>query len=199
MSEPVGIDPLDELRRADPVDPDRLPSASLARLEARIQEAMMQETSESRWRSRLRRRLVPALAGLAVASVALIALVGGRALTPVTAPGSSSSVGSASCVEQYSPATLSRRTFAFDGTLTAVAGDSVTFTVTQRFRGTPADEVTLTAMGMTGTTITSAGGPTLVVGDRYLVAGDDQFVWACGFTQPYDASVAAAWMKATAP
>lgn len=159
----------------------------------------MQETSESRWRSRLRRRLVPALAGLAVASVALIALVGGRALTPVTAPGSSSSVGSASCVEPYSPATLSRRTFAFDGTLTAVAGDSVTFKVTQRFRGTPADEVTLTAMGMTGTTITSAGGPTLVVGDRYLVAGDDQFVWACGFTQPYDASVAAAWMKATAP
>jgi hypothetical protein len=25
------------------------------------------------------------------------------------------------------------------------------------------------------------------------VAGDDDFVWECGFTQPYDAEVAADW------
>jgi hypothetical protein len=37
---------------------------------------------------------------------------------------------------------------------------------------------------MTGTSVTSAGGPNLGVGERYLVAGDDEFVWACGFAQP---------------
>ena len=42
------------------------------------------------------------------------------------------------------------------------------------------------------------GGPSLVVGHRYLVAGDDHFAWACGFTQAYDAAVAAQWSAALA-
>jgi hypothetical protein len=50
---------------------------------------------------------------------------------------------------------------------------------------------------MTGTSITSAGGPSLAEGQRYLVAGDDTFIWACGFTQPYEAAVAADWEEAT--
>jgi hypothetical protein len=29
-----------------------------------------------------------------------------------------------------------------------------------------------------------------------LVAGDGSFAWSCGFTQPYDASVAADWKAA---
>jgi hypothetical protein len=46
---------------------------------------------------------------------------------------------------------------------------------------------------MTGTTVTPGGGPTLVVGERYLVAGEDRFVWGCGFTQPYGEVAAAEW------
>ena len=59
-----------------------------------------------------------------------------------------------------------------------------------------AGSITLTASGMTGTSVTSAGGPNLAVGERYLVAGDETFVWACGFTQAYDEGVAADWAEA---
>ena len=101
------------------------------------------------------------------------------------------------CVEQYSLETLKHRGFAFDGTVTSISGDEVTFSVGERYLGPPASTVTLSATGMTGTTITSAGGPNLAVGHRYLVAGEDHFAWACGFTQPYDAAVAAQWKQAT--
>ena len=33
-------------------------------------------------------------------------------------------------------------------------------------------------------------------GERYLVAGDATCVWACGFTQLWDAAVAAQWSAA---
>ena len=63
MSESPGKDPLDELRRLDPVAPDRLPSASLARLSARVQEDTM-STNES---SAVRRRFVIPAVGAALA------------------------------------------------------------------------------------------------------------------------------------
>ena len=103
----------------------------------------------------------------------------------------------ASCVEQYSPQAVAKRAFAFDGTVTAIVGDEVTFRVDERYSGSPAAVVTLTAGGMTGAAITSAGGPHLEVGARYLVAGEDHFAWPCGFTQPYDPVVAAEWAAAT--
>lgn len=70
--------------------------------------------------------------------------------------------------------------------------------INESFAGgaSPDSEVTLTATGMTGTSVTSAGGPSLAAGERYLVAGDAEFAWACGFTQPYDAAVAAQWAEA---
>ncbi len=83
------------------------------------------------------------------------------------------------------------------GKVTAIAGDQVTFDVIETFVGEVSDEVTLTASGMTGTSVTSAGGPNLSVGERYLVAGDGEFAWACGFTQPYDDAIAAEWADAT--
>jgi hypothetical protein len=72
----------------------------------------------------------------------------------------------------------------------------VTFTVGTSYLGPAAGSITLDAPGMTGTAITSSGGPNLIVGERYLVAGDDRFAWACGYTQPYDAVVAAEWAAA---
>jgi hypothetical protein len=200
MSENKGIDPLDPLRAANPVDADRLPSASLARMRARVQEKTMDGTTQP---ARRRRRIfVPAVAGMALAAFAVVALVGPRVLAPgvvpggSATPGASANPGSAMCVEQYSADTLKNRAFAFDGTVTAIAGDEVTFKVNQSFKGTSGESLTLTATGMTGTAITSAGGPNLALGERYLVAGEDHFAWACGFTQPYDAGVAGEWSKA---
>jgi hypothetical protein len=195
MTEPFLPDPLDELRRANPAEPDQLSSASLARVRARVQEATMTDIEPEPPRRRSLRRVgVFALGGAAAAAVVAIALLLGPG-SPGVAPGPSTGPGVAQCVETYSLETLRNRGFAFDGNVTAVDGDEVTFAVNNAYRG-PAGEVTLTAMGMTGTAITSAGGPNLAVGSRYLVAGDDHFVWACGFTQDYNPAVAAAWADA---
>jgi hypothetical protein len=134
-------------------------------------------------------------AGLAtVAAVGVLAFV--LLLNRGGAPGAGPNPGIGSCVATYSISTLAARDFAFDGTVAAIDGDQVTFRVGQAFKGNAGDEVTLTATGMTGTAVTSAGGPTLAVGGRYLVAGDDTFAWARGFTQTYDAGVAADWAGA---
>lgn len=218
MSESAGeIDPLEELRSVNPVAPDNLPSASLDRIRARIQGDIMDTNSI---RTGWGRFVFPAAAVL-LAGIALVAVVSGAnpAPTPgpaiaVVSPGAASadpgaasaSPGggggpivpiSASCVEQYSPKAVADRTFSFDGTVAGIAGDEVTFRVSQWFKGAARDSITLTATGMTGSAITSAGGPNLTVGERYLVAGEESFAWACGFTQPYDPAVAADWAAAT--
>ena len=202
MNERMDPDPLDQLRSANPVAADQLTSASLDRMRARIQEKTMNDRSEPTWRNR--RTLAPVLGAVAVAAFALVALIGpkggapatGPGPAPATVPGASTTVGSASCVEQYSTTALKKRAFAFAGTVTAITGDEVTFTVDKAFKGARDPSIKLTATGMTGTAITSLGGPNLAVGQRYLVAGEAHFAWACGFTQPYDASVAAEWATA---
>lgn len=193
MKEHREPDPLDELLAADPLA-DRLSSASLARIRARVSEDVM--TTPARrlpWRA----RTLGLGAGVAVlGALALVLAFGGRGAAPGITPGGSIGTGSASCVEPYSQTAITHRTFAFDGTVSAVNGEQVTFTVGTAYRGAAGGTITLDAPGMTGTTITSAGGPNLAVGERYLVAGDDHFVWACGYTQPYDATVAAEWAAA---
>jgi hypothetical protein len=187
-------DPLHELRRADPAHLSPAPSESKARIWARIQEATMDDT-----RSASRRRIAWA-GGLAaaVAGIAALALLLNQG-TPTPGPSDDPGTGIGSCVETYSLDALANRDFAFDGRVAAIDGDRVTFSVNEAFSGdaSAGDSITLSAPGMSGTSITSAGGPTLTAGERYLVAGDDEFVWACGFTQPYDESVAAQWAEAT--
>jgi len=208
MSEHLEPDPLDALHAADPVDVDRLSSASLARIRARVSEDVMSTDTNRKipWSSRVL-GLGAAVAAIAALSLVLVFRGGGAAplavvvssaapsAIPSAVPGGSVGTGSASCVEPYTKTALTHRTFAFDGTVSAVSGDRVTFTVSKAFRGA-GGTVTLDAPGMTGTAITSVGGPNLSVGQRYLVAGDDHFVWACGYTQPYDAGVAAEWSAA---
>jgi hypothetical protein len=192
MSQQNRTDPLDELRSADPVHHSPAPSESKARVWARIQEVTMDDNTRN-----ARRRTVwgGGLAAAAVAGVAIFALLlnnGDGAPTPTDGPGP----GIGSCVETYSQETLANRDFAFDGTVIAIDGDQVTFDVGQSFVGDVTGSITLTASGMTGTSVTSAGGPNLAAGERYLVAGDETFVWACGFTQAYDEAVAADWAEA---
>jgi len=195
MNEHGEPDPLDVLRAADPVTADRLSSASLARIRARISEDVMTDTITRGVPRRV--RLFGLGAGVVtLAALALVLLLGGRDRAPGIVPGDSGGTGSASCVEPYSRTAIRNRSFAFDGTVTAIDGERVTFAVNAAFRGAEGETVTLDAPGMTGTSITSAGGPNLAIGERYLVAGDDSFVWACGYTQPYDAAIAAEWAAA---
>jgi len=131
-----------------------------------------------------------------IGALALIFLFGGPLNAPGVVPGGSDNPGAALCVEPYTPAALAHRRFAFDGTVTAISGEQVTFTVNKAFRGDVGATIMLDASGMTGTSIAIDGGPKLAVGSRYLVAGDDHFAWGCGYTQPYDARVAAEWSAA---
>ncbi|MBI2776899.1 MAG: hypothetical protein HYX57_06515 [Chloroflexi bacterium] len=196
MTDPREPDPLDALRVADPVDADRLSSASLARIRARVREQTMFDPSE-RPTTRPSRRRVGLWSGLiAAGAIAAVIALGGRGGVPGVTPRDSGGPVIGSCVDPYSTDALTRRGFAFDGTVAAINGDQVTFTVLAAWRGIDGGSVTLRAPGMTTAGTTSAGGPTLAVGSRYLVAGDEPFVWACGYTQPYDAAVAATWMAA---
>jgi len=207
MNEHLEPDPLDALRAADPVDADHLSSASLARIRARISEDVMTETITRR-ASRRTRLLGLGGGAAALATLALVLILGGPGGAPGVVPGDSGGTGGtggpggtagtglASCVEPYTPAALLNRSFAFDGTVTAIDGERVTFAVNAGFRGVGGGTVTLDAPGMTGTSITSAPGPGLSVGERYLVAGDDTFLWGCGYTQAYSAAIAAEWAAA---
>ena len=148
-------------------------------------------------------------AGILAAGVAAAAIVGIIVVTttndddkPTTAPTTSvsstltPSIGIGSCVESYSIRTLPNRELAFDGTVGAVNGVEVTFTVNNWYKGGTESTVTLDGTGMVGGAITSAGGLTLNIGERYLVAGDGGFVWSCGFTQPYEPGIAQQWSDA---
>lgn len=112
-------------------------------------------------------------------------------------PDSASITTAASCVEQYSLEALDKRDYAFDGTVKSIEPgaepdpDRVTFDVHAWYRGGSGAEAVRRASGFGA--ITSAGGSQHTTGERLLVAGDDDFVWECGFTQPYDAEVAADW------
>ena len=181
-------DPLDELRHADPVRSTRAPSESKARVWARIQEATVDTTSK-RSRGGAWALGLGAVAAVTIAAVAVLANLGGSAPDGDPAP----RVGL--CVENYDLATLANREFAFDGTVTALNAERATFVINDSFWGGMDGSVTLDAPGMTGGSITTAGGPPLVEGARLLVAGDGQFVWGCGFTQPYDETVAADWAE----
>jgi hypothetical protein len=40
------------------------------------------------------------------------------------------------------------------------------------------------------------GGPLLVIGERYLISGDQPFAWTCGYSVVYDPATAAEWAAA---
>jgi hypothetical protein len=118
-----------------------------------------------------------------------------------TADSGTSMTTTGSCVEQYSIENLKHRTFAFDGTIKSIepdpadGPDKVTFTVGEWFKGGQEDAATKQAYGFGGG-MTSAGGNAHAVGERLLVAGDDRFIWECGFTQAYQESTAQEWKSA---
>lgn len=191
-------DPFDQLRAADPVHGAPVPSDSQARVWARVQEdTFMTTTSPSDER---RRNWVLGIGTAAIGAFFLWALLvrGPASLGPSQDPvgGGAAGGGAAGMCIMFSLEELAMRDFAFDGTVTAVDGEQATFTVNEAFIGDLGESITLTAPDYSQTSL--EGGIPLEQGGRYLVSGDDDFVWGCGFTQAYDESTAAEWAAATA-
>ena len=115
----------------------------------------------------------------------------GAVPTPSEDPGTGGGL-SASCI-MYDPATLPTFEIVFDGTVTAVDGDQVTFDVNTGWKG--ADEsITLTApdanIALTGPA------PDFKVGGRYLITAAGSNINTCGYSLDYDVDTAASWAAA---
>ena len=209
MSIPNGADPLDRLRAADPVRADDVPDASLARVSARVQEHIM---SDTRFDPTVRpsRGPLALFGGLALAGVAALAITfgsgigvpapsadpgaGGGAAGGGAAGGGAAGGGLASCLA-YDPAELPNFEIVFDGTVTAIDGDQVTFDVNEGWKGAEGS-ITLTAPD---TDVALLGAvPDFAVGGRYLVTAAGSAINACGYTLDYDADTAADWAAAFA-
>lgn len=209
MSIPTGPDPIDRLRAADPIHADDVPDASLARVAATIQEHIMTDTQHDPTVRHPRGPLawVGGLAAVAVIALAFAIALGngfGGATpppiaanpTPVETPDASGNPaaggGVASCLV-YDPANLPTFETVFDGTVSAIDGDQVTFTVNEGWKGA-SGSITLTApqvdVALTGPL------PEFKVGSRYLVTSAGGTINACGYTLDYDADTAATWAAA---
>lgn len=207
MSLPNGSDPLDRLRAADPVRADGVPDASIARVEAMIQEHIMTDFQQTPVRAP--RRQIALIGGLAVTGALALAIAFGPGLgsqapgpigaapigpspTPSEDPAGGGGGAMASCI-MYDPATLPTFDIVFDGTVTAIDGAQVTFEVNEGWKGVDAS-VALTAPD---TNVALIGPiPDFEVGGRYLVTAAGSNINACGYTLVYDAATAATWAAA---
>lgn len=151
---------------------------------------------------RPRRGTLAAFGGLALAAAFALAIALSNGLG-VQSPGPIGAVpspsddpgaggGMASCL-MYDPATLPTFETVFDGTVTAVDGDRITFDVNTGWKGVD-DSVTLTApdasIALTGPA------PDFKVGGRYLVTAAGSNINTCGYSLDYDAATAATWAAA---
>jgi hypothetical protein len=203
MSQQDGSNPFDRLRAADPIRADDVPEASLARLSARIQEHIMTDVQHSPTVKPARRPFA-LLGGLGVAGALALAIAFGPglgrqqpgAIASVPTPSSNPAAGGgmASCI-MYDPAILPTFDIAFDGTVTAIDGDQVTFAVTTAWKGV-GSSVTLTTPS-TGAALVGQV-PDFRVGGRYLVTAAGSTINACGYTLEFDAGTAATWAAAFA-
>lgn len=144
-----------------------------------------------------RRGFALTAAAVGVAIVAAIGVFIGSADGDIEAPRADASwlvaQGIGSCVERYSVETLTDRGYAFEGVITDVAGPTdpdspdpadqtttVTFEVVRWFWGGSGPA----SVRRTYSLASSAGRMEASIGARLLVAGDEDFIWSCGFTQP---------------
>jgi hypothetical protein len=201
MSHNPTRDPIDELRGANPLHDDQLPPNSRDRLWSQIQEARMSDNlpQTDSGHTRFARWTIAASGAALVAVVAAALTIGGTAAPPQTGNEGTGGGGGIMMCLAFTIEDLQARDFAFDGTVTAVSGNLATFTVNDGFWGVEdGASVTLQADLMVGEpdVVALEGGPLLVVGDRYLVSGDEDFAWSCGYTQVYDEATAAEWAAA---
>jgi hypothetical protein len=197
MSRTNGSDPLERLRAADPVRAEDVPDASLARVSARVEEHVMTDIQQTGASGR--RRPLALAGGLTMAVALAVAVAAGSNLgsvpTPTDDPGGNPAAGGggmAMCLA-YDPTNLPTMEVVFDGTVSAINGDQVTFQVNEGWKGVE-DSITLTAPD---TDVTLLGDmPDFEVGGRYLVTAAGSDINACNYTLDYDADEAADWAAA---
>ncbi|MEX2080553.1 MAG: hypothetical protein WEC33_02970 [Dehalococcoidia bacterium] len=151
-------------------------------------------------------RSAPAIVGgtaavIAVTVVAGVLMTRGGSSTPTPADGTGDELTdpgggfAGMCIELYSLERLPNREWAFDGVVESIEGFQATFSVNEYYKGDLGESVTLQAGPLTG--VTSVGDDTvLAVGERYLISGDSDAAWGCGFSKPYSDDVAAEWQAA---
>lgn len=198
MSQVSGPDPVDRLRAANPIPAGDVPDVSLGRVASRVQEQIMSDIQPIPAARPLRRPLA-LLGGIGVGAAALalaVSLLSGTGVGPQVPalPSSDPAAGGgvASCLA-YDPAALPTFDVVFDGTVSAIDGDRVTFDVNTGWKGADGT-VTLTApavnVALTGPL------PEFKVGGRYLVTAAGSTINACGWTLDYDPATAADWASA---
>ena len=142
---------------------------------------------------------IGAVGVVAVAAVALLAF-GPRSGAPGPSPsdgglGGAAGGGTASCI-RFDLDLLAQQEVAFDGTVTAIDGDSVRFEVGKWYRGSGDASVTLTQVGQAEGAVMEGILVDFQVGGRYLVSGAGGVITGCGYSQAWDASAAADWESA---
>jgi hypothetical protein len=186
---------MDQLAKANPVVPvDDDPKAD---------ELLQRITSEAPprrggWQQRAA-LAVGGLAAVAVIAVASFAVLGGGddgdgGQLPADQPADDPAGGFAGTCLAFSEDELRLREFAFHGRAEEVDGGTVTFAVEESYSGDLGSEVTLELDSSLQSEMYNDF--TFSEGQEYLVSGDEQFAWGCGFTVPYTASDAGVWEAA---
>lgn len=204
-------DELQALRNADPIDPAAMPSSSTPEAHDLFERITMSEPAATTphrtrpWIPAAAAAILVALVGGAVAiaaddpgpsaSQAASDTTSATATVPTSAGGPISPGGAASCVEFYSLESLANRDAAFDGTVESVDGDTVTFTVNRWYRGGEGEATTRRGALVLGGFTSAGPGVSIEPGSHLLVAGDEDFAWGCGFTQPFDPGIADQWAE----
>jgi hypothetical protein len=192
-------DPADALRRVDPLDRLDAPHDTTgAHARALFQEVIEMDTMErpapEEQRQPIWRRwaLVATAVAVIAATVASFSLLGNDTEEEAIVGGEPVGGAMAMCI-QYDEATLLGLSVAFDGTVVETTRTTATFEVHRWFKGGEGDRITLSAEGLVAEESVALLGITLQVGQRYLAAGADGFVWGCGYTVTYDTEIANHW------
>jgi hypothetical protein len=144
-----------------------------------------------------RLRLTIGLALVAAAAAVAILAFGPKSGAPGPSPsdggiGGAAGGGNASCI-RYDLELLAQQEFAFDGSVSAIDGESVTFEVGKWYRGSGDSSVTLSQVGQGDGVVMEGILVDFQVGGRYLVSGASGIITGCGYSQAWDAPLEAEW------
>lgn len=178
------------LRRLDPVDPgvamEPIPHSRLERIMSQTTPPSAGVPTGTRW----------ALAGGVAAIVLVAALALGGVFSPTAEPlalGLGADDVMASCLPVTADV-MADMSPAFEGTVTAVDGETITLSIDHWFAGdTGATEAVLTAPAGMEALI---GGVEFTVGDTYLITAANGTVNYCGYSGPATADLRAVFEAA---